>query len=75
MRSFALAAAAATTLVTSATAIAVTNSTGSPCAQIAALSQQGNTHFNADLALSCLKSVPVQKGDDLMIEGLKTMVE
>lgn len=65
--------AVATTLITSAAALAVRNST-EPCAQIAAESKAGSHQFNADIALACLKSVPLQKGDNLMIEGVKSMV-
>ena len=47
-----------------------------PCAEIAQAAKKGDTKFNADIAIKCLRSVPVDtQGDLSQIEGFKTMVQ
>lgn len=48
----------------------------SPCSQLSALSTDNATFFPADLTLSCLRSVPLAKEDDLLqLKGLRTFLE
>ncbi|CAD0082826.1 unnamed protein product [Aureobasidium vineae] len=47
-----------------------------PCSQLSALSANDTKFFPADLALSCLRSVPLAKEDDLLqLSGLRTFLE
>ncbi|KAK6005371.1 hypothetical protein QM012_008150 [Aureobasidium pullulans] len=50
--------------------------TQAPCSQLSALSSNNATFFPADLTLSCLRSVPLAKQDDLLqLQGLRTFLE
>ncbi|KAG9954775.1 hypothetical protein KCU85_g16, partial [Aureobasidium melanogenum] len=54
----------------------VAESGSSPCSQLSALSTNNATFFPADLALSCLRSVPLAKQDDILqLKGLRTFLE
>ncbi|CAD0107179.1 unnamed protein product [Aureobasidium uvarum] len=47
-----------------------------PCSQLSALSTNDTKFFPADLALSCLRSVPLAREDDLVqLSGLRTFLE
>ncbi|KAI4725125.1 hypothetical protein E4T49_07137 [Aureobasidium sp. EXF-10728] len=51
-------------------------STRAPCSQLSALWTNTTKIFPADLALSCLRSVPLAKEDDLVqLSGLRTFLE
>lgn len=52
------------------------DTTRAPCSQLSALSTNNATFFPADLALSCLRSVPLAKQDDILqLKGLRTFLE
>jgi hypothetical protein len=52
------------------------SSTQAPCSQLSALATNNATIFPADLAYSCLRSVPLAKeGDLLQLNGLRTFLE
>jgi hypothetical protein len=51
-------------------------STQAPCSQLSALAKNNATIFPADLAHSCLRSVPLAKeGNLLQLSGLRTFLE
>ncbi|KAG9512429.1 hypothetical protein KCV07_g9477, partial [Aureobasidium melanogenum] len=52
------------------------DTTRAPCSQLSALSTNNATFFPANLALSCLRSVPLAKEDGLLqLKGLRTFSE
>lgn len=52
------------------------DSTQAPCSQLSALAKNNATLFPADLAHSCLRSVPLAKeGNLLQLSGLRTFLE